>query len=1029
MVKKGSMEAGSVFNAAEYAKSAGNVGDAIIEDLIRKGIDPNNLPEVTGPVRKAVKDINELVETYRDAKPATRKTLVNQMKDLRKRLSVDLTARARQTSEKYLEDHPKTSEPAQVAVPIASEAVAEAAASAPAPVEAAAPPPEIAKPTETVVTENAKAEEPAPVAESVASDAKLEAATPAPVEAVAQTHVEETVEPIEAATQKAKKPAKAATPAKTEPPATAFAAAFANPGKLGEKAKEVKEKDVKKARAKMAEAKPEKAAPAPAAAETTEVPAELREIYGDRKIPPASLEMFSKLRGKEKREGYLKTLRDKEEEKKNQEEAKSKKRTDEKLFGDIVAETIRNVDKKKPEKKEWKSGPKNIYQARLTDLENALKERYPEGMPPEVLERYNALTKAQLGNISARNAAEMKKTSSEVEAFISEQLPPVAVAVAAAAAVEEAVVEDIDARILKAPQYGQKGLEQARSRMQKEADALIEPEPVPKPSPAPTPAAEKAKAETSFGVETEIRDDGMEYVNIIPGSAGEATPNEWKTRLREAVGKLAGGMKEKVAWWKSSEEGLIRRSDELNVEAEKIGIIEKGFRQFGEKYNKLGWKTKLAVCVGLGVGYGAALSAVSMPAIIACIAGIGIQRTAGLATMFLKYEKTRSYEDRVGMKYWNRNDSKEKAMMKSILYTAVMTGGMAYMAKEISDHDLIHRTKEWLGNMMGFKTAPEVSPNAAPAAAAAEAGKVVQVSEVPHGLATEPPGTPGISIDATPGHGYEWMMKRLWEQLPEGFDTSEFTEGSDIHKLLSADAQSIDKVVHQIASDPGHGFFNPDGTSVRIDLNSHMTINAEGNIQVGDVVKAPEGAPTTPAYQPETPSRPNVSMRAEPTSSYDVTRIDAVQTDDILTVEESHAPVAEPPAKPIASEEITLQRPTGPPVIDLTQPHEIITNQFGIKITATEPHVYASPGAEQTFVFGGSSHEQAGVVHKFLIENPNKVIYGTDSTGTYRIPWHLVEGKEVVAGPPMKTGGFLGTGLGSTFMKPPGADEFEKLIK
>ena len=77
-------------------------------------------------------------------------------------------------------------------------------------------------------------------------------------------------------------------------------------------------------------------------------------------------------------------------------------------------------------------------------------------------------------------------------------------------------------------------------------------------------------------------------------------------------------------------------------------------------------------------------------------------------------------------------------------------------------------------------------------------------------------------------------------------------EGSDIRRLLEADASSIDRVVHQIAADPEHGFFNADGTNVLISSDSHMTINADGNIQLDDIVKASEDAPTTPVYHFET---------------------------------------------------------------------------------------------------------------------------------------------------------------------------------
>jgi hypothetical protein len=108
------------------------------------------------------------------------------------------------------------------------------------------------------------------------------------------------------------------------------------------------------------------------------------------------------------------------------------------------------------------------------------------------------------------------------------------------------------------------------------------------------------------------------------------------------------------------------------------------------------------------------------------------------------------------------------------------------------------------------------------------------------------------------------MVKRLWEQLhdpakhfalPSGTDPD-----SDVAKLFAADADSIDKVVHQIAADPQHGFFNADGTSVQINLDDHLSILPDGQIHIANStynydipVHAPEGAPVTPEYHPESP--------------------------------------------------------------------------------------------------------------------------------------------------------------------------------
>src|SRR3989338_1705447 len=81
------------------------------------------------------------------------------------------------------------------------------------------------------------------------------------------------------------------------------------------------------------------------------------------------------------------------------------------------------------------------------------------------------------------------------------------------------------------------------------------------------------------------------------------------------------------------------------------------------------------------------------------------------------------------------------------------------------------------------------------------------------------------------GQGYEWMAKRMWEQLQEkGLDPSQYAEGSDVHKLLDATPETINKVIHDIAKE--HGFFNPDGTSAQINLGSQMTIGGEGELRI-----------------------------------------------------------------------------------------------------------------------------------------------------------------------------------------------------
>ena len=102
------------------------------------------------------------------------------------------------------------------------------------------------------------------------------------------------------------------------------------------------------------------------------------------------------------------------------------------------------------------------------------------------------------------------------------------------------------------------------------------------------------------------------------------------------------------------------------------------------------------------------------------------------------------------------------------------------------------------------------------------------------------------------------------------------------------------------------------------------------------------------------------------------------------------------------------------------------TNEFGLTISVDEPHIYADSRDAHLFVYGGTPAEQAETIQTYLAAHPNGIIYGTDDTGTYRIPFHLLEGK-VTAGLPVRTSGFLG--FFSSWMKAPGPDEFAKIIK
>lgn len=309
----------------------------------------------------------------------------------------------------------------------------------------------------------------------------------------------------------------------------------------------------------------------------------------------------------------------------------------------------------------------------------------------------------------------------------------------------------------------------------------------------------------------------------------ESTPKEDREKPKEVIERVENlqdnDVKEQkdehVKAYEANKEYFASRNVKLDVEAKKLGIVEKSFRWIGEKYKKLGWKSKLGVGLALGVG-AAAFTTVSMPIAFTCMSGIAAQRIAGLASSFLKYEKKGKGKEG----FWA---GKEGTMLKAMAYSFGMSaaiGEAVHLASESSYGEVVH---EWLKHHYPFGSTSQVIPEQTP-----EPHEVIApASEV------SVPEMPDTSVDASPGHGYEWMMKRMWEQLQDRhLDPSQYTEHSDIHKLLSADAGSIDRVAHQIASDPDHGFFNADGSSVVIKNDAHMTLDINGDINIDGNIKA-----------------------------------------------------------------------------------------------------------------------------------------------------------------------------------------------
>jgi len=509
----------------------------------------------------------------------------------------------------------------------------------------------------------------------------------------------------------------------------------------------------------------------------------------------------------------------------------------------------------------------------------------------------------------------------------------------------------------------------------------------------------------------------------------EGTPKENREELKKVIELLDGTFQDEgdegSEWEKIKEAYLSGRLEELDAEVEELGVVEKYFRSLGEKYNKLGWKSKLGVGVALGLGT-AAFSTVSVPAAFACISGLVAQRVAGMASMFLKFEKNKKIADQPEQR------KKELAMLMAAGYTVAM-GAAIYEGVHLAGESAWgEATHEWLKQHWPFshtETAAAQTPDAT----------ISQEHIVQH-IHTPELEMPRISVDASAGHGYEYMTKQIWEQLhdPEKHFTlpPNTDPNSDIAKLFAADESSVDAVVHQIAADPQHGFFNADGTSVQINPTDRLFIAADGQVRIVTPdysnVSALENAPMTSQYPSEALAVHSVPVVPE-------TPIAPIPATETIPVVETPVAPAQNAEMPVDSTEAAVQAESSvspvvgpaeaPDTVAVETPamHEnIVVNSSGFEIPTDEPHFYTDADNKHILVYGGSPSEKMKAIGEYIANNQDKIVYSADANGEHRIPWYVSDGK-LVAGAPVHTKGLFG--FFKSFMGAPEPDELKSLIK
>ena len=306
----------------------------------------------------------------------------------------------------------------------------------------------------------------------------------------------------------------------------------------------------------------------------------------------------------------------------------------------------------------------------------------------------------------------------------------------------------------------------------------------------------------------------------------------------------------------------------------------------------------------------------------------------------------------------------------------------------------------------------EADASAQPQAPAQPAPEVTGTPQAP-----EASNVASVDVKATEGRGYEYMTKRLWEQLQEKNIKlpSGANPNSDLAKLLAADKDSIDAVVHQLAQE--NQFFKETGASVRINLDSHMSIDANGNIVLDGKNLAPGGPTTTPAM-------PGGIEKVDAASSLS-------QGESLIpdAANERPAGVAGGTATEVtvnpgsSGEDILIRTQEPAPLVD----KDFVVNKFDIAIPLAEPHLYAGPtGENAVYAFGGDKKERLEAIYDYLSANPKASVIAADESGKYRATWFMTDGKMTSSDPLRKTG-FLG--IFNAFMSPPEPGELTKLIK
>lgn len=755
------------------------------------------------------------------------------------------------------------------------------------------------------------------------------------------------------------------------------------------------------------------------------IPPELAQIYGE-KVPAAVLEMYGKLKGKGKREGYLAKLASDEAEKKKKAEArqsKTKSRTQrpkpKQETKPKIEQPIAPLTPMPPEFEERKPEADFIAQqlAAIAAQKPTAEEKAPESFPepsvddshihalqykasPDMQADMDSLSKSELVEpppaISRSDRGRKKITESE----------PI-------------LSEEVAAPLAGAPEWAEPTLD---------FDKL------------PNVSEEKMTPAESYSLLGKLIDGYKKTLASAKEKIGTATEKakEYITsrneQLRNTISGWVTESKETVRIKKEKAAALGKYLADRDISlGEKAKTLGRGagenFMRTSEWYRNLPLRDKVGISAVFILGSVATGGAGTFVTLLgAAKLGQRSLASAGVYTLAEGLMEKRISKKEAGGAVRTKWDTWKKHGTATAASLAVFSGIPGYALKEMFDAAGGERAIELIGGMLGHQSLHAPVVEEAPPQWPPEGHPLSDTAPI---RPPQPAAAPGPAPTAAPD--FQPQASASIENPaaaaaagPEAAAPN--TVPTPAAGLSSAEAPAN---VPQAAVDttPAAGKLELPTDVVEVNMPTHEEVIAHMQSQAEQELTSLQSAEAAPVdggagEASESAEFASRSWGAEAPAQEEV----SLEHETITTTEPMPGPDL------TAEQDLASQQAAeAAPVVDETQPpvpvveRGFVSNTFGLQIPVGEPHIYyADPGDAHTLVFGGSVAEQAKVIEEHLLANPDSVVYGTDNSKTYLIPYHLVEGK-MEAGPPMRTSGVFG--FFSNWMKAPGPEDLAKLIK